>query len=201
MKKLIVATTLSLIVLALAAAVFIGIYNINKEFDYYAKPSPISIEQTYWYLKNEDNGIPSYYLYIKAVNTSNRDIKSVKSHCGFDMFWYDESGKFGGSSGSSEAQVPWGNIIQLDWPIDGYWKAGEREIFRIPVMSIEYDDYGTKCMVHTLLNGAIMPYWVDFTGFGSWGEKDFHVFDTRVNHPFIARHATQIPDFRLLENS
>jgi len=194
MKKLVVVT---LVIATLILAACLGIYNVNKKFDYYANASPIAIEQTYWYLEIGNDGIPWYYLYIKATNTSDKDIKSAKSYCGFNIFWYNENGEFGGGSSGN----PWGDVLQLDWLTDGYWKAGEKQIFRIPVMSIEYESDSTRYMINTISNSSIMPYWVNYTGFGSWGEKELSIFDARVNNSFIAQHAIQIPDFSLLENN
>ncbi|MCL2474998.1 MAG: hypothetical protein FWF37_02580 [Chloroflexi bacterium] len=153
-----------------------------------------------------DNGLPWYCLYIKAKNDGNKSIKEVK--------WYLEY-RTSGFKGNEESFSPhYLDYVQLEWSLDGNWQAGERKIFRKHIQCVEdKGSDGLKYAIHTMQNGRITPYWINYTGFGgSWGEKNFDKLIPSYSDPHNGgmiiinygphtRYAVQIPKFTVLGSS
>ncbi|MCL2474870.1 MAG: hypothetical protein FWF37_01870 [Chloroflexi bacterium] len=198
MKKL--AFGFSVFIL-LAAFILNACITIKPYRDPYADPPLVNIEETYWYLDTKDNGLPWYYLYIKATNISKKSIKEIKWYCEFIPSGHNEDGV---------NYVTRGLVLPLEWPLDSNWQAGEQKIFRIPVQSGE-DEYkdGIKLIIDTIKRSGVMPFWIKYTGLGgSWGQKDFD--QLLVFLPIVAidpelrayiKYLVKIADFTILENS
>lgn len=198
MKKLVLILSILVLLMASLLVACKPPYEYNGP---YKDPPPIEIEETYWYLDTGDNGLPWYYLYVKATNTSKKSIKEVKWYCEFQISGYKENG---------ESFKSFGYVLPLEWPLDDNWQAGKRQVMRIPIQCVEDKDKDDiEFMIHTLENGGVMPFWIKYTGFGgSWGDKNSDgikpppstIWIDPEIRPYI-KYLVQIPKFTVLGDS
>jgi len=195
MKKLVLSLSVLVLLIASLLVACKPSYEYNGP---YKNPPSIHIEETYWYLDTGDNGLPWYYLYIKATNTSKKSIKEVRWYCEFWISGYKENG---------ESFKSFSYVLPLEWSLGGNWQAGERQILRIPIQCVEGKDKDSlELMIHTIENGSVMPFWIKYTGLGgSWGAKDSDSIKPPPSNIFMdpdirphIKYLVQIPKFTVL---
>jgi len=195
-----------LVVVAAASLSLVGgniYYNATSDPNY-MWTSPIKIEKTEWYIDNGADGAPWFYLKVIVTNTSDKNINAIKSYIGADLFWYDENGKLGGvHSGNHNPNYDTSigrSLSQLVyWPMNGHLKSGQTQTYYVPFHSVKYE-FGSLYNIHSLVSSTVLPYWVDFSGFGgSWGnEKNFYF---KFINSLTWRDMAHIPDFNPIESS
>ncbi|MCL2474883.1 MAG: hypothetical protein FWF37_01940 [Chloroflexi bacterium] len=182
-----------------ALSIFVIARSITPIDPYTDNPSPLKIEKTEWYIDEDSGGASLFYLEVTITNTSNKDIKAIKSYIGADLFWYDENNELGGIlSGDRNSPIKggWAITLQIDWPMNGLLKAGQTQTYSLPFCSVEYEFGSVTYNIHSLIDSNIMPYWVDFNSFGSsWGQKGFDIQTSTYTFHFLFYNSVRIPDF------